>query len=204
MFVRTLFSAAVAVVLVAGVGAAEKAAVKSGPQVGEDLAGPFHPLNINGKSAGKKNCLYCENGQSPVAINMSTSRVVEDLAKQFGVPCYRSAVGEANVVAKMREVGAVLGGEGNGGVIDPRVGWVRDPFIGMGLVLNLMAETGRKLSELAAELPAYAIVKEKYEVARERLPGLFGALERRWPSCSTRTRTGWRSSTKTAATSARS
>ena len=55
----------------------------------------------------------------------------------------------------MLEVGAVIGGEGNGGVIDPRVGLVRDPFIGMGLVLNLMAETGRKLSELVAELPAY-------------------------------------------------
>ena len=75
----------------------------------------------------------------------------------------------------MLEVGAVIGGEGNGGVIDPRVGLVRDPFIGMGLILNLMAETGRKLSELVAELPAYHIVKDKYSVSRDRLP-----------SCSTR------------------
>jgi phosphomannomutase len=81
----------------------------------------------------------------------------------------------------MIEVGAVIGGEGNGGVIDPRVGYVRDPFIGMGLVLNLMAETGRKLSELVAELPTYHIVKDKYGVTRERLPGLYAALEKRWP-----------------------
>src|SRR5262249_51458645 len=70
-----------------------------------------------------------------VVINLSTSRVAEDLAISAGVACFRSAVGEANVVAKMREVGAVVGGEGNGGVIDPRVGWVRDPFIGLGLIL---------------------------------------------------------------------
>ena len=117
----------------------------------------------------------------PVVVNMSTSRVVEDVAARFDCPFHRAAVGEANVADKMLAVGAVFGGEGNGGVIDPRVGLVRDPFIGMGLVLNLMAETGKKLSELAAELPAYHIVKDKYAVARERLPELFVALEARWP-----------------------
>src|SRR5207245_6837598 len=119
--------------------------------------------------------------RGPVVINMSTSRVNEDIARQFGCPCHRTAVGEANVVDKMRDAAAVIGGEGNGGVIDPRVGWVRDPFIGMGLILNLMAETGRSLAELAAALPAYHIVKDKYTVPRDRLPGLFAALEVRWP-----------------------
>ena len=108
--------------------------------------------------------------RGPVVVNMSTSRVVEDMAARFGCVCHRTAVGEANVADKMLEVGAVFGGEGNGGVIDPRVGFVRDPFIGMGLILNLMAETGKKLSELVAELPAYHIVKDKYTVARDRLP----------------------------------
>ncbi len=117
----------------------------------------------------------------PVVINMSTSRVIEDLAARFGVGCLRAAVGEANVADRMLEAGAVLGGEGNGGVIDPRVGLVRDPFIGMGLVLNLMAEIGRKLSELVAELPSYHIVKDKYTVPPDRLPDLFGSLEKRWP-----------------------
>lgn len=130
--------------------------------------------------------------RGPVVINMSTSRVVEDIAQQFGCPCYRSAVGEANVVLKMREVGAVIGGEGNGGVIDPRVGFVRDPFIGMGLILNLLAERGRTLSELVAELAAYTIVKDKYAVAPSRLPELYDALQRRWPEARSNTLDGLR------------
>jgi phosphomannomutase len=81
----------------------------------------------------------------------------------------------------MNKVGAVIGGEGNGGVIDPRVGWVRDPFIGMGLILSLLADTGKKLSALVAELPAYTIVKDKYTVTAAGLPKLFDALTRRWP-----------------------
>ena len=119
--------------------------------------------------------------RGPVVINMSTSRVTEDVAAQFGCRCERSAVGEANVADLMISVGAVIGGEGNGGVIDPRVGYVRDPFIGMGLILNLMAETGKKLSELVAELPVYHIVKDKYTVSRDGLSRLFEALTQRWP-----------------------
>lgn len=122
--------------------------------------------------------------RGPVVINMSTSRLTEDICRPFGVACHRSAVGEANVVDRMLEVGAVIGGEGNGGVIDPRVGGVRDPFIGMGLILNLLADTGRKLSELVAELPSYVIVKDKYQVERERLPDLFVELQKRWPEAS--------------------
>jgi len=128
----------------------------------------------------------------PVVINMSTSRVNEDLARKYGGSCQRSAVGEANVTDKMLAVGAVLGGEGNGGVIDPRVGLVRDPFIGMGLILNLMAETGKKLSELVAELPVYHIVKDKYTVPQERLPELFRALQKRWPEAQANTVDGLR------------
>ena len=117
----------------------------------------------------------------PVVANMSTSRVIDDIAQSFGVPCVRTAVGEANVVAQMRAEGAVIGGEGNGGVIDPRVGWVRDPFIGMGLILNLMAETGKSVSQLVAELPRYEIVKEKYSLDQKELARVLDALERRWP-----------------------
>jgi phosphomannomutase len=119
--------------------------------------------------------------KGPVVINMSTSRVIEDIAARFGCPCQRSAVGEANVAECMREVGALIGGEGNGGVIDPRIGPVRDPFAGMAMILNLMAETNRKLSELVGELPVYHIVKDKYTVARDRLPALFESLPGKWP-----------------------
>jgi phosphomannomutase len=119
--------------------------------------------------------------RGPVVINMSSSRVTEDIARHHGVACHRAAVGEANVVEKMRQVNALIGGEGNGGVIDPRVGWVRDPFLGMALILQLMADTGKKLSELVAELPAYTIVKDKYTLAREALPRLNQTLTARWP-----------------------
>ena len=118
----------------------------------------------------------------PVVVNMSTSRLTADLAARFGVVCHKSAVGEANVADRMLEVDAVIGGEGNGGVIDPRVGLVRDPFIGMALVLNLMADAGKPLSALVAELPSYHIVKDKYSVPADRLPALYAALTARWPA----------------------
>jgi phosphomannomutase len=117
-----------------------------------------------------------------VAVNMSTSRMNEDVAAAAGSPFFRSAVGEANVVALMRNVGAVIGGEGNGGVIDPRVGWVRDPFVGMAFVLSLMAEDRKPFSQLVAELPRYAMLKTKFAVPRERLTAAFLALEARWPN----------------------
>ena len=116
----------------------------------------------------------------PVVINMSTSRVLEDLAAARGCACIRAAVGEANVVTQMRELEAVIGGEGNGGVIDPRVGWIRDPFIGMGLILELMAETGQTLSELVAGLPRYAMLKTKVTLPREKLPAGFAVLQARF------------------------
>jgi len=119
--------------------------------------------------------------RGPVAVNMSTSRVIEDVAKAAGCEFFRSAVGEANVVEKMRATRAVIGGEGNGGVIDPRVGWVRDPFIGMALILSLMAEDGQPLSRLVAGLPPYAMLKTKFTVSRDKLAGVLAALEKRWP-----------------------
>ena len=119
--------------------------------------------------------------RGPVVVNMSTSRMAEDLAREYGCPFHRAAVGEANVVAVMRQTGAVIGGEGNGGVIDPRVGWVRDPFAGMAFVLALLAEDRRPLSELVAGLPRYAMLKTKYQVPRDRLPAALAALETRWP-----------------------
>jgi phosphomannomutase len=146
---------------------------ETGRYIGEELTLALAVLQrLSRAGAGER---------GPVVVNMSTSRVVEDVAARFGVPCHRSAVGEANVGEMMRQVVALIGGEGNGGVIDPRVGFVRDPFIGMGLVLNLLADTGKRLSEVVAELPTYTIVKDKYGVDPGRLPALFAALEGRWP-----------------------
>jgi phosphomannomutase len=114
----------------------------------------------------------------PVVTNCSTSRMTEDLANKYGVPFHRSAVGEANVVDAMLRHGAVIGGEGNGGAIDPRVVLVRDSFVGMALVLDAMTKRGRKISELTDELPRYAIHKSKVTVAREAIARALDALER--------------------------
>jgi phosphomannomutase len=117
----------------------------------------------------------------PVVVNMSTSRLSQDLADRYGCPFYRAPVGEVNVVQKMMEVKAVIGGEGNGGVIDPRIGWVRDPFIGMALILSLLAETGLPLSQLISTFPAYHIIKDKYTVDRSKLPEIYARILARWP-----------------------
>ncbi len=103
----------------------------------------------------------------PVVLNLSTSRTTEDLAREHGCPVHRTPVGEIHVVERMRAEHAMLGGEGNGGVIDPRVGFVRDSFVGMALVLDLLAATGEPLSQLADALPHYAMVKEKYPLGDE-------------------------------------
>lgn len=121
----------------------------------------------------------------PIVTNCSTSRMAQDLAEKYGVPFYRSAVGEANVVDLMLRHSAVLGGEGNGGVIDPRVGFVRDSFVGMALILDAMVARERKISELAAELPRYAIYKDKLVLTRDKLAGALDSLERRFADART-------------------
>jgi phosphomannomutase len=113
-----------------------------------------------------------------VVTNCSTSRMSEDLAAKYGVPFFRSPVGEANVVDVMLANSAVFGGEGNGGPIDPRVGYVRDSFVGMALILDAMATRGLTLSQLAAELPRYEIYKSKVTLDRDKIPAALDALRR--------------------------
>jgi len=96
-----------------------------------------------------------------VAANLSTSRMLDDIAARHSVRVLRTPVGEANVAAAMRASGCVIGGEGNGGVMWPPVVLVRDSLVGIGLVLEMLAQQSRKLSEIVAGIPAYAMVKEK-------------------------------------------
>lgn len=100
----------------------------------------------------------------PAAANLSTSRMIDDLARQVGHEVYRTPVGEANVAKRMREAGCVVGGEGNGGIIWPAIGYVRDSLAGAALMLELLATTGKKTSELVATIPSYRIVKEKLPI----------------------------------------
>lgn len=122
-----------------------------------------------------------EQRRGPVVTNCATSRMTQDLAKKHGVPFFRSAVGEANVVDEMLTRKAVFGGEGNGGPIDPRVGLVRDSFVGMIQVLSAMAAGGKKVSELADALPRYEIRKTTVKLSPEKLPLALETIQRRFP-----------------------
>lgn len=115
-----------------------------------------------------------------VVINCSSSRMSQDICDEQGCTLHLSAVGEANVTNLMKELNAVYGGEGNGGPIDPKVGYVRDSFVGMAQVLDAMASSGKSVSELAAEIPRYEIVKTKMDLAAAKIPALFQALKKRF------------------------
>ncbi len=99
--------------------------------------------------------------------NLSTSRMLDDIAKQHNGRVIRTPVGEANVIATMMKEGAVIGGEGNGGVIDPRIVGGRDSLVGIAYVLQLMADTGKTVSQIVADIPRYEIVKTKFPCRRE-------------------------------------
>ncbi len=100
--------------------------------------------------------------QGDVAVaNLSTSRMLDDVADAVGATVVRTPVGEANVASAMRDHHAAIGGEGNGGVIWPRVSLVRDSLVGIALILELLAKQQKPLSALVDNLPRYAIVKDK-------------------------------------------
>lgn len=99
--------------------------------------------------------------------NLSSSRGLRDVTEKHGCRYEAAAVGEVNVVTKMKETGAVIGGEGNGGVIYPEIHYGRDALVGVALFLTLMAKSGRKVSEIKAALPQYEIAKNKIELTPE-------------------------------------
>lgn len=100
----------------------------------------------------------------PTVSNLSSSRALRDVTLAHGCDYNAAAVGEVNVVAKMKETGAVIGGEGNGGVIYSASHYGRDALVGVALFLTLLAKKGKKVSELKKEYPAYAIAKNKIEL----------------------------------------
>lgn len=121
-----------------------------------------------------------------VVVNESSSRVTADVVERYpGSSLCRAHVGEANVGAMMDSSNAVLGGEGNGGVIDPRVGLVRDSFVGIALVLEGLVAGGRRLSEWVDEFPVYHIVKQKVPCPADRVALAVMALQAEWPEAET-------------------
>ncbi len=116
-----------------------------------------------------------------VATNLSTSRMIDDVVSKHGGRVVRTPVGEAHVVEAMREHGALIGGEGNGGVILPAVCFVRDSLAGIALILELLAARRQKLSTIISEIPSYAIVKDRIDAPQgpaqdhlRRLAGHYG------------------------------
>jgi len=102
------------------------------------------------------------------ATNLSTSRMLDDIAREAGTQVVRTPVGEANVAKAMLEHNCIIGGEGNGGVIDLRVSPIRDSLVGIALVLQLMAETGKTISELVGEIGGYYMSKDKFAAEKSQ------------------------------------
>ena len=136
-----------------------------GSYIGEEYTVALCLMNVLRKRSG------------PVIVNCATSWMNRAIAEKYGCDFYQSAVGEANVVDMMKSTKAVMGGEGNGGPIDPNIGWVRDSFVGMGLVLELMADTGKSIRQLVAEIPATAMIKGKMAMTAEALTANLGKLK---------------------------
>lgn len=96
--------------------------------------------------------------------NLSSTRALRDVTRKYGMQYYASAVGEVNVTTRMKEVGAVIGGEGNGGVIYPAIHYGRDALVGIALLLSHIAHEGKKLSELRATYPSYFMAKNRIDL----------------------------------------
>lgn len=154
-----------------------------GRPIGEDYTLAFAVRAVLGASPRAR--------RAPVVCNLSTSLVVDDAAGEFGARVERAAVGEAHVARKMLSLGAVVGGEGNGGVMYAPLHVGRDAPLAAALVLALLARTGRRVSELVAAAPRYAIVKSRVPRGAALEP-VYAALTSRFADAATNTDDGLR------------
>ncbi len=154
----------------ANLGELEKAVVEHEADVGFALDPDGDRLSLvseKGHAIGEEYTLALSTGfvlgkiKGDVVCNLSTSQMIDDIAERAGVKVHRSSVGEINVVRLMEKVDAVFGGEGNGGVILPELHYGRDAFLGMALILALLTESNRTLSEETVRIPRYSMLKEK-------------------------------------------
>ena len=143
---------------------------ESGGPLGEDLTLALASAVVLGRTPGI------------VVTNLSTSGIVEDVARAHGGELVRSPVGEINVARRMQSEGAVVGGEGNGGVILPDLHHTRDAPVAAALVLQHLVDEGSTLSAAVDRWPAYTIVKKKIDFPREALTDAYAELERQLAS----------------------
>jgi phosphomannomutase len=128
--------------------------------------------------------------RGPVVANLSTTSALAAAAARFGCPLHQSKIGEVNVTDEMRRVGAVIGGEGNGGVIYPRVNFARDSLVGMALVLHLLAQTGQTVSQILDSLPPFRMVKEKMPCPSHKIKDVMKMILRDYAAHPLDTRDG--------------
>jgi phosphomannomutase len=168
----------------ANLGALAEAVRAEGARVGfaQDMDGDRLAIaDEQGRAIGEERTIVLAAEQvlshtpGPVTVNLATTEAVEAVAERFGCSVTRTRVGEANVAEGMRQSRAVIGGEGNGGVIYPRVNFARDSPVAMALVLHRLAESGRPVAELAAQYDRFHVVK----LQRESPPGSARALVER-------------------------
>ena len=121
------------------------------------------------------------NTPGPTVSNLSSSRALRDVTERHGCTYTAAAVGEVNVTTEMRRTGAVIGGEGNGGVIYPELHYGRDALVGVALFLTLLAKSGKTVSQLKATYPPYSIAKTKLELRPEMdVDAILKAVEKHY------------------------
>ena len=136
--------------------------------------------------------LVLRHRKGSIVTNLSTSRIIEDVASEAGVEAVRAPVGEVNVAVRMRDDRAPIGGEGNGGVILSEVHLGRDAPVGAALLLQLLHEEGKPLSQIVASLPRYVIVKDKLDRPSTSLDTVYAALRTAFPGAAADTQDGLR------------
>jgi len=126
----------------------------------------------------------------PVVANLSTTAALDEVARRFNCPIVRTKIGEANVTERMVADRAVIGGEGNGGVIYPAINFARDSQVGMALILHLLASSGKTVSGLMADLPRFVMVKEKLACPSNKIPDVLRMVKREFADLPMDTRDG--------------
>ena len=170
-------------------GALGEAVLERGADVGfaQDMDGDrLAIVDETGRAIGEELTLVLAAeqvlGLTPGAVvtNLSTSDAIDSMAARLGGPVFRTKVGEANVAEGMRQHGAVIGGEGNGGVIWPSVNFARDSLVGMALVLHRLAAAGRKVSALAADYDRFRVVKLQRHCPAEQARAILRRAKEAW------------------------
>lgn len=151
---------------------------EQGIPIGEDYTLVLAALYVLGREPG------------PVVANLSTTSALEDVAKKFNCPLFLTKIGEVNVTDKMQQQNASIGGEGNGGVIYPRINFARDSLVGMALVLHLLAESGQTVTRLLDQFPRYSVVKEKMVCPSQKIGAVLKMLRQEYGKFPLDTRDG--------------